>query len=455
MALTPLTSIIILFILFGLSLRNPAWGIAAYLTVYVLYNPDVWWGAVLLKFMPRPSYVAIIFILVGCLLNWSKLNWKITKTEILIYLFVALCWFVTFAFGNIPDEISRQYLEKLTKIAVFIFLMIRSVRTLQEFRNIVLTLLLAALFLAEQAHVIGRFSSSRLDNLGGMDFSEANAFAAFVSVGVIFAGFYLLRVRLWTKFLLVLAIGLMLNSIVMAQSRGVFLGLIGAGLYVLMFMPKEKRKAIVACMFLGILLAGMLAGGGFKERMTTIGVSYDRFSGLTATGEYQIDRLDFWKASLKMLEQHPFGVGVKRFQKMVQIYDTRNPGMDAHNTYVLCYSEIGVPGLAIFIGIILFAFTSLWRVQRLKLDGTKDILGIRMTAVALGGALTVYLSGYGMTHSCLYSEILWILLTLPVVYESAVSNYVSLGAARSNSCLAQAENNAIPTETICATAETS
>ncbi|MBU4415279.1 MAG: hypothetical protein L6302_03675, partial [Desulfobacteraceae bacterium] len=115
---------------------------------------------------------------------------------------------------------------------------------------------------------------------------------------------------------------------------------------------------------------------------------------------------------------HPLGVGVKNFEKMVPYYDPNNIGRDAHNTYVLCYSEIGILGIVLFLIIIGETFLQIRRI-RLAVKDTPHEEDIRLHTFAITTVLIIYLLGYMTTHSILYTEILWILLAMPICLENA------------------------------------
>lgn len=418
MPLTVLLVYTVFICLFIGALFRPILGVLGYLAVYVLYNPDIWWGATFGQHLPRPSFVAVIFLITGSLLHAKKLNWTFSRREIEFYLFLGAVWLSSLVFGVGLEDNNWMYLEKMTKLFVFIFFFIRVVDSLDEYKCVIWVFILGAVFLAYQAHTLssGHFAGGRLDSLGGVDFREANGFAAFLAAAVIFAGIQMLRVSWWKKAFYVVGIALMLNAIIMTQSRSVFLGFLMAVPYVLLRTPSERRKQVYACAGLGMVLFFMLADVKFTGRMATIKGAAT--SGIEYGTEETLSRLDFWKASLAMFKDHPFGVGVKNFEKLVPYYDPRNTGMDAHNTYVLCYSEIGILGITLFLIIIAEGWRQLGRIRKMA-AGTLHERDINLHVFALGMVFIIYLLGYMTTHSMLYTEFVWILFSLPICLENA------------------------------------
>jgi hypothetical protein len=418
MSLTVLLIYTVFASLFIGALFRPILGVLGYLAVYMLYNPDIWWGATFEQYFPRPSLVAVIFLITGSLLHAKKLNWTFSRREIELYLFLGAIWLSSLVFGVGMEDNNWAYLEKMTKLFVFIFFFIRVVDSLDKYKFVIWTFILGAIFLAYQAHTLssGHFVGGRLDSLGGSDFREANGFAAFLAAAVTFAGVQMLRVSWWKKVLYIAGIALMLNVIIMTQSRAVFLGILMAVPYVFFRSPAERRKQVYACMALGMVLFFMLADVKFLGRMDTIKEAAK--SGVEYGTEETLSRWDFWKASLPMFIDHPFGVGIKNFEKLVPYYDPRNIGTDAHNTYVLCYSEIGILGITLFLIIIVEAWRQLGRIRKMVAD-TPHERDVIFHAFALGIVLIIYLLGYMTTHSMLYAEIVWILLSMPICLENA------------------------------------
>ena len=193
--------------------------------------------------------------------------------------------------------------------------------------------------------------AGRLDRLGGIDFGEANGLSAYMAIAVIFLAFQMLRHPLWFQLIFICALALMLDTIILTESRSIFLGLFFCCSICFFYMRLEGnlKKLIVYCLF-GMILFLMLMDTSFLERISTIGdVSQNiEFERSLINEKAAVDRIDFWRASIDIFKDHPFGIGVKNFYKIVPLYDPLNPGMDAHNTYVLCYSEIGILGIIVF-----------------------------------------------------------------------------------------------------------
>jgi O-antigen ligase len=428
---TILLAALLLSLLVG-AFFNPMAGIFFYLSIYLLYNPTVWYGRPLAVYVQRPSLIAVIVLSIGCLLNIRKLDWNISRKEIEFYLFLGAAWLVSLAFGVGMHEQSWAVLEKITKMFVAIFILLRVVNTFERYNLLVWAYILAALFLAFQAHVSGQFFAGRLENMGGPDFREANSFASFLAVGISLLSFRFLNAPPWRKVLYVIGIAGMLNAIIFTKSRAVFMGMALACPFVLLQVPRIYRKRIFLYLILGAILLFTLADKYFLDRMATI-KSHTREALNTElhVEREKPNRIDFWKASLLMFKDHPLGIGVANFADTVPFYDPRNPGMDAHNTYVLCYSETGILGISLFVIIILETFLQLKRIRNLA-QHTPEEPEITLNVLSISTSLLIYLLGGMMTHSYLYLEIVWMLFALPICLENATRKLVAIPGIASN-----------------------
>ena len=284
---------------------------------------------------------------------------------------------------------------------------------MRNYKLVVWMFIIGALFLSYQSYTAyaNCFFKGRLEFLGGMDFGESNGIAAMSATALFFLGFEILRVQWWKKILYLIGIAAIMHTIILTQSRGVFIGIFLIIPYIFLWAPSKYRKIISISAILGVLLFFILTDTGFINRMKTSSeeLQYDQENTLT--------RLDFWRASIRIFKDHPLGIGVKNFAKLVPKYDDRNQGMDAHNTYVICYSELGIPGIVLFLIIIAEVFLQLRRIRLMVMDSiySKEII---LYVLALGAVIIVYLTGYGMTHTVLYKEIFWMLLSLPICLEN-------------------------------------
>jgi putative inorganic carbon (HCO3(-)) transporter len=145
----------------------------------------------------------------------------------------------------------------------------------------------------------------------------------------------------WARNLLVVVAptSLLGYTIFLTQSRGAILG-IGS----LLFFGIRKRLGQTKTI---LLVALMGVAGSVVSSMS--GRAY------SSQEQSASDRIDAWSVGINLLKAHPlFGVGFGNFTE-------HNP-LTAHNSFVLCFSELGLIGFFSWMAMLVFAFKSLSRV---------------------------------------------------------------------------------------------
>jgi O-antigen ligase len=200
-------------------------------------------------------------------------------------------------------------------------------------------------------------------------------------------------------------------SVLGASSRGSQLGLAFEGAWIAM-----KRKLRVSVL-IGIVLA---AGVGYallpaaeKARFADIG-----------NDNTSVQRLDYWRAGLKMIEHHPFlGVGYFNF---APVYAAQNPNklwhgkaQLPHNIFIQVGTDAGLIGLLIFLALISRNMTVAKAIQR-ACANNKDSPAFA-PSVARGLLITTW--GFvisGQFNTVAYYPFLWINLALTVSLANIV-----------------------------------
>jgi len=215
-----------------------------------------------------------------------------------------------------------------------------------------------------------------------------------------------------------LAIGVVYRAI-STYSRG---GFLTGGALALNFLFRSKRKfAALAGLVVVALLVMPVLPQEFWDRMNTINQARDdseEDADLSAEG-----RIHFWKVAVAMAADRPLtGVGHNSYTQMYNQYNT-DPDYDVfgenravHSTWFGMLSELGYPGLILFVLIILNAFRACRRTRKLaKIHPELEHFGIYANAVE--AALISFLVG-GTFIIFQYNEMLWHMLGLSIVIES-------------------------------------
>jgi len=163
-----------------------------------------------------------------------------------------------------------------------------------------------------------------------------------------------------------------LLGIIATQSRGGFLGLSALGIFMLFTkLPGiSKKKLILIVAALGTIFATYL-GTEYKERIQTI--LEETTSDMTAGS----GRIAIWKRAIQIARDHPIlGVGpsafaaayghyleTDRFTEDLSAESVGGAWKTAHNSYLLVLTEMGLPGLIIFMSINVLSFRNFHKIK--------------------------------------------------------------------------------------------
>lgn len=412
------------------ALVSPILGVLGYSAHYAIGPEGQWWSAPIRHWGIRYSFILAAATAVGMALNWRKLRFggqSLLGHEKLVILFLAVVWLVTLV---APETVGRYTTVdhpavKFTKVVVFTLMLTHVVTSVKNLDRLLWVLVIAALILGLQAWDTPRraFIKGRLEGVGGPDFTDANFFAAYMATMLPIIGVQFLRSK-WVGKVLCLAAGAFTaNAIILTRSRGAMVG-VGCGcLAAAILAPKRQRLKIAIGLIVAVLGGLYLTDPQFRERTGTVTRSEEERDTSAQS------RVRLALAGLEMLRDHPFGVGVGNFYQNIGHYIPEYPGKDAHNTYVRCFTETGIIGIAVFGAIILSALSSLRNIirqaERLPAVERGDIsylgFGLLISLVTLLGCC--------LTMSLTYVEFTWWLLMLPVCLRRAMNN-LSLVPAR-------------------------
>ena len=145
----------------------------------------------------------------------------------------------------------------------------------------------------------------------------------------------------------------------------------------------------------GFVVSGLLGLAAVGANASTF-FSSDRSAGGVGSSNEVYDRLNIMATSLRAIGEHPFvGIGIGRFQ----VYNTyehvtwsqeidwnRGLGIISHENELGIGAELGIPGLLMWLAILVTVFWALWRAMH---DLPRDtFLGAPLALVG-GMAMTV------------------------------------------------------------------
>lgn len=231
-------------------------------------------------------------------------------------------------------------IQDIGKLVLLYFITINLVTTPERYRQFVTALLLFTLYLACYS-VFLYFSGAALKQ---QDFQRSQATGIFGDpndlAATIVAGLGMTLTRIVqgkgaTKILYLALAGFLIWATLLTNSRGGMLALLlVVGGFVVIYVP-GKTTALFLAAVLGL---GLLKSGS------------SRMSEFDSGEESANSRFWFWDNGVEQLKGKPLtGVGYGMFESV-------NGGMTAHNSYVLCFAELGVPGYFCWIGCLFYCF---------------------------------------------------------------------------------------------------
>jgi hypothetical protein len=222
---------------------------------------------------------------------------------------------------------------------------------------------------------------------------DPNEVALTISAGALslLIGFAMRKRKPHTVFFYGLAAGLVFYTVFMTQSRGgLVAGLLVPGIYVV------RRYGLKSMIPVAALAAPVLLLGGRSGE---------------AAEQSTLERYEAWSTGLGMLKANPlFGVGARQFAE--------HHYLTAHNTFVLAFSELGLPGFVLFMAIMYLTFKSL-------VVGLRDLRHVPGSDAATTWGLSLLASMVGIvvqinTLSFAYHAVLWVFFAMVGAWCSAI-----------------------------------
>jgi putative inorganic carbon (HCO3(-)) transporter len=232
---------------------------------------------------------------------------------------------------------------------------------------------------------------NRIQFLGWLN--DPNDFGQFQLICIPLTAMLAVAGRRLANLLLLLPASVFAYGVFLTRSRGALIGIAIVVLFA--FRKRIGRIGSAAAAVLGVV--GLFAVGFTGGRGLTIGDGSDR--------------LELWSDGFDVFRLHPlFGVGYNRWGDFA--------GPTAHNSYLLCMTEVGIVGFTVWIGVIALTLMNL-RNQINAVDAAPE--GISLTDHATGRrqaewctlALLAFLAT-AFFLSRTYAPLLYLLLAIAV-----------------------------------------
>lgn len=375
--------------------RHPMYGVLLYLATFYVHPPSRWWSAWLpdLRWALLAAAVAIGATLLHRRSEDDRRgSWLAAVPALVLTLYTAWMWVQSL--WALDTEAHLAATVQMTKYLVAFYLIWRVADTPQRLTDVLLFHVLGCFYLGWIAFGIGLSDGSRLNGVGGPGIDDANSLAMFLGTGAAVGAALLLQVTGWRRWVCIAAMPFILNGMILAGSRGAFLGLIAGGAILFLMCPPEKRWLFWMFAVAGVASVVSLMDTRFIERMFTVKQAVEDPSQIDGSAE---NRVVLMEAQLRMFQSYPFGSGHKGTAVLSPQYleekwltrrrDDEPMGRSSHNTFLTTLVEQGIVGAA------LYGWLSLWglmTVFRLKLMQWRRVpFELRNPAVACCAAIAV------------------------------------------------------------------
>jgi O-antigen ligase len=332
-------------------------------------------------------------------------------------------WFLVFALLAFTSSLRASfsfYFLALASLLLLFFILVSVVDSIKRLRWVVLTAVAslgwASLYvLREWQQHQGWATAYR----GAWVVGDENHFAISAICAIPLAWFMAQRRGpRWERWFLLGCMLLTFVATLLAASRGGLLGLVAAMLFMVFRSPHRGRNFAIVFVLLGVF--NIAYPRSPLQRLIHPNV-YDKGSESAHKAS--------WQAGLHMISEHPLaGVGVGAFKSQMEEYAPDwydGPAFMAHNAYISVGAEMGIPGLLLFLSILIATCVSLERTYRNK----SAPLLITRTAVALQAGLI----GNSISISFISAELhehLWFIIVMSACLPPLVKRAQARAARR-------------------------
>lgn len=417
--------------------RGPFWALLVLANIY--FNAPVtrinWWAG----YLPFHSWsmVTALFALASLLIHHKDLAPNLLGSLKWAFALLALSATLSMTVAVEPkDALHHTYM--LSTFLVVAYCLLRGLKDINQYRFLLLWIILLATNLALKAHLYGRRYHARLEGIGPADAFGSNEFGLLLAAIIPLTFPFVLHGRKYEKVFCIFAIPILFNGLVLCNSRGTFVALAGAVIITLFIMWDKRIRKIL---FIGILatipMFICLADEAFLERISTLIAITDeqKQNSSEELENLSSGRTTIWGYSFQMLKDHPFGAGPNGYRHLARYYlppemldysDLRIPEgtRSAHNSHLQLLIELGYIGFILwllFCGHTLLLTTK--RFFALRRSPANDLF-LQDNLVMLNVSFLSILLG-GLFNSRIYYEFFWWQVALCMTCASLAKNAIS------------------------------
>lgn len=328
--------------------------------------------------------VGLLGLILGVRGHKRGSGWPL-ELKLLVALFVWQCLTIPFAFWR--GGAFSKVVNSSSKTVIIALLVTLAVHTFGQLKRLLWIQAFAVAVTAVASVLLPHDNEGRLVGITGGVFSNPNDLAINIAVNWPLCLMFLLMARgFWKKALWGVALLFMLRGVMLTYSRSGFLAVVVAmALCFWEFGVRGKRFHLIAGAVVLALVALAVLPQNYTARLVSIVGIHSQESMDRGTTD---ERKDLLLRSLALTAAHPlFGLGPGNFEAYS---GSRGSWRVTHNTYTELSSECGIPGLLLFVAILVRAFTN---VRKVRKGSRYSDVEVRLLAGGLWAGLAAYVVG--------------------------------------------------------------
>jgi O-antigen ligase len=395
----PLTAILFLA---GFSLgclfaftRHPIYGLLAYIGTIYVEPTGQWWGQGGFQSI-RWVFVAAGVTLVAMMVHKRETPGpRLARSGLVWGVVCYILWIIVQKMWALDQDEHQELLVTWLKFFLVMIMICKCVDSEKHLRAFLWTHVGGCFFLGYIATT--QYTGGRFEGFGASGLAEANAGALYLVTGVLIAAALILTEKAWLRAVLVVMTLTIMNGVVTTQSRSGFLAVCAGGIMFNLLTPKKFRTGVRVISVIGALLFLLVTKPDYWQRMDTIKYEGADVEGVDTGG----GRLEIIAAQWKMFRLHPFGCGhmcttvlsPDFLEVRFLSYGTQRA---SHNTFMSMLVDHGIPGGILYIAMVLWTFSKLYRLVRQSRGSEAylatilpGVVGV-MTAIIVGDVFVQY-----------------------------------------------------------------
>ncbi len=329
----------------------------------------------------------------------------------------------------------KGFIGKVTEYVLLYFIIVESIKTKKQFRNIIGIILFSCLLIGSDGIFQKFFGFDFMRGRETFDLNFSNRLTASFKNPNHFGGWLSMVLPItmslslfgpkrqkWLRGAFGILSALLFICLLLTASRGAWLGFVGA----ILLMGVLNSKKLVLITLISILILSFAVSGKFEQKLTSF------FSTTTIEGK-TAPRIILWKETLIMIKDKPLlGHGVNSFMSNWSKYGV-GKGVSGHpwyphNCYLHMAAEIGLIGLGMFMWIIIMLFKSTIKfLKKIKVKSEEDRFYQAVGLGLLGGITACLIHSFvdNNLYVVLLATFFWVLLGLvnaeKRIYEDSIS----------------------------------